>query len=185
LAALAALPAGAATAGPAEEQAVSIHLKDTEPRTVAVMEHQGPYTEIPGVISRLAAEIEKGGHVMYRPVMCTFFNSPENTPEDKLSWEVRIPVVYPGKLQSGGVDKMGFAYLAPSHVAYTFHVGEHMDISQKYAEMMSWAEANGYELTGYPTELYWAGPDEAPADRMVTELWIPVEKRETERRIKR
>ena len=62
-------------------------------------------------------------------------------------------------------------------VASTIHRGPYEKIGEAYQALMSWCEANGYELAGPDREIYLTSPPEAsdPAD-YVTELQQPVKK---------
>ena len=62
-------------------------------------------------------------------------------------------------------------------VASMIHRGPYENIGEAYQALMTWCEANGYELAGPDRELYLASPPEVkdPAD-YVTELQQPVKK---------
>jgi len=153
---------------------VEIHIKHTEPRTVAIMRHKGPYTEIGSVTKELIGQIEKGNHLMAGPVMVRYFNDPKSVPEKDLLWEVMIPVVRPGRLGGTEFDKMVFRYMDVMNVAYLFHVGTFETISGSYAKLFEWVGRSGYEITGPPMEIYWSDPDKTPPERRVVELWVPI-----------
>jgi effector-binding domain-containing protein len=61
-------------------------------------------------------------------------------------------------------------------VASTIHRGPYDNIGEAYQALMTWCEANGYELAGPDREVYLTSPPEvSPAD-YVTELQQPVKK---------
>jgi effector-binding domain-containing protein len=156
----------------------NVYLKKTEPRTYAIMKHKGPYDGIPAVIAKLMKEINEGGYHMTGPVMCSYFNSPQEVPEGELLWEVRIPVVYPGRIGTVENDKMGFGYSNPVHVAYIYHVGPYETIGEKYKILFEWVGKRKYTVQSSPVELFWSDPQQTPKEKLVTEIWLPVEEKE-------
>jgi effector-binding domain-containing protein len=62
-------------------------------------------------------------------------------------------------------------------VASTIHRGPYDNIGEAYQALMTWCEANGYELAGPDREVYLTSPPKVsdPAD-YVTELQQPVKK---------
>lgn len=155
----------------AQEAPVKVHRKTTEPRTVAFIKHQGPYSGIPGAIDKLYAEIEKGGHLICGPLMTVYYNDPSVTPAGELIWDVRIPVTNPGSMRAVDNEKLGFGYQDPAYVAYTYHIGPYETVSESYGLLFDWARTNKYDITGYVTEVHWSPPD---AKNLVTEIWLPV-----------
>jgi effector-binding domain-containing protein len=160
---------GGETEPPAE-----VHLKHTEPRSVAYMGHKGPYAEVPQVIEELMKAIEEDGYHQAGPCMIVYFNDPRQTPETELLWEVRIPVAYPGPMVPAENDSMGFRYLDPMFVAYVYHIGPYADIGTAYTELMEWVGRNQYQIIGPPVEVCWSDPEKVPAERLVTEIQFPV-----------
>jgi effector-binding domain-containing protein len=160
-------------------QPAEIHLKHTEPHTVAAMRHQGPYTEVPQVVGELLKAVDEGGYHIAGPVMVAYFDDPSETPEEDLVWEVRIPVTYPGPMGSAENDRMAFKYLDPAFVAYTYHVGSFEDVESTYWDLLDWIGRNQYQVIGPPVEVYWSDPDKVPEDGWVTEVWFPVLEKET------
>jgi effector-binding domain-containing protein len=155
----------------AQEAPVKVHRKTTEPRTVAIIKHKGPYSDIPGVIDKLYAGIDKGGYVVCGPLMTVYYNDPGATPAAELRWDVRIPVTNPGLMHAVEDDNLGFGYQDPAYVAYTYHVGPYETVGESYGLLLDWARTNKYDITGYITEVHWSAPD---AKNLVTEIWLPV-----------
>jgi effector-binding domain-containing protein len=150
---------------------VKVLRKNTEPRTIALMLHKGPYSDIPKVIESFYAEIEKGGHHICGPLMTVYYNDPTKTPAAELMWDVRIPVTNPGVMKKGNNDELGFGYQDQAYVAYTYHVGPFETVGESYNLLFEWAKTNRYDVAGYITEVHWSPPD---AKNPVTEIWLPV-----------
>lgn len=158
----------------AQSGPVKVHRKNTEPRTIALIQHKGPYSDIPGIVESLYAELAKGGYHICGPLMTVYYNDPSQTPASDLFWDVRIPVTNPGMLKKGDLDKLGFGFQDKAYVSYTYHVGPYETISDSYGLLFDWAETNKYEITGYMTEVHWSEPD---AKNPVTEIWLPVKQK--------
>jgi len=156
-----------------------IFLKKTEPRSVATMRHKGSFEEIPAVIMKLIFEVNAGGYHMTGPLTGIYYNDPQEVPEEELVWEVWAPVAYPGPVRPVENDEMSFKYLDPMFVAYTYHIGPYESIDEAYDSLMEWAERNKYKIIGPPIELYWSDPASVPAEKLVTEIWFPVEEKKT------
>jgi DNA gyrase inhibitor GyrI len=177
-AAAAVLAASAAFAiEPKIDTPTRVYLKDTEPHSVAVMPHQGPYTDLPTVITKLVAEVDRGGYSPAGPIMAMFVSNPETTPAKDLKWQVMIPVAYPGPIGQIANDKMGFQRLDPMHVAFIYHIGPYEKINDTYKILFNWASTNQYKIESYPLEVYWSDPAKTPKDKQVTEIWIPIQER--------
>lgn len=156
------------------EAPVKIHLKRTEPRTVATMRHQGSFDDIPGVIGSIMAEIMNGDHLVAGPVMIAYYNDPTEVPEEEYLWEVWIPVVRPGPFGRAENDVMGFRYLDTMFTAYTYHVGPYETVGESYNLLFEWAARNEYDMAGPPVEVYWSESEQTPEEKLVTEIWLPV-----------
>ena len=161
-----------------EEAPQHVYVKTTEPRTFATMTHQGSFMDIPTVIANLMKAIDEGGYHTAGPVMCTYFNSPQEVPEKELRWEVRIPVVFPGPMGRAENDKMGFGYSLPTHVAYVYHVGPYEKVGDTYKILFGWIGKMKHTIEGPPTEVYWSDPETTPKEKLVTEILIPVKEKE-------
>jgi len=88
-----------------------------------------------------------------------------------------MPVAYPGPIKTAEEDEMGFRHLDPMFVAYTYHIGSYDDLSAAYDLLVEWAGRNQYRFVGPPVEVYWSDPMTVPEERLVTEVWFPVEEK--------
>jgi effector-binding domain-containing protein len=171
--------AWAYAAEPKVETPTRVYIKDTEPHSVAIMPHQGPYTDVPTVITKLAGELGRGGYSQAGPIMAMFVSNPETTPQKDLKWNIMIPVAYPGQMGQPVNDKMGFKFMDKMHVAYIYHIGPYEKIGETYKILFTWAAANSYKIESFPLEIYWSDPAKTPSDKQVTEIWIPIEEKTT------
>lgn len=103
----------------------------------------------------------------------TIYHDPEFNPE-ALDVEIAFPV---GETVSEAPDTPGgrqFAIrdICGSRAAVLVHQGPYDTISQAYAAMGEWLEANGLQLSGPPHEAYLTAPDDPSGP--ITELRFPV-----------
>ena len=45
--------------------------------------------------------------------------------------------------------------------------------------LFDWAKRNGYNIQGFPVEVYWSDQVKTPKEKLVTEIWIPIEEKKT------
>jgi len=154
-----------------------VYIKDTEPHSVAIMPHQGPYTDLSAVITKLMGEVARGGYSQAGPIMAMFISNPETTKPSDLKWQVMIPVAYPGQMGQVVNDKMGFQFMDRMHVAYIYHIGPYEKIADTYKILFDWAKTNDYKIESFPLEIYWSDPAKTPSDKQVTEIWVPIEEK--------
>jgi effector-binding domain-containing protein len=159
------------------ELPVKVHLKRTEPRTVATMRHTGSFEALPNVIGSLMEGIAEGNHLVAGPIMAVYYNDPRQVAEEELLWEVMVPVARPGRFGSVESGKMGFKYLDVMFVAYTYHIGPCENVAESYDLLFSWVARNEYKILGAPMEVYWSDPEQTPPEKLVTEIWVPVEEK--------
>ena len=121
---------------------------------------------------------------MTGPVMCVYHNSPQEVPPSELLWEIRIPVAYPGKLDVPQNDKMTFGFMHPMYVAYIYHTGPYEKIGDAYRMLYEWGDRQKYDVKGRPIELYWNDPASTPPEKLVTEIWLPIEEKKAQTGLK-
>ncbi len=56
------------------------------------------------------------------------------------------------------------------------HLGAYANLSETYTAVAQWVEENGYHVVQPPYEKYLNSPHEVPEDKLVTEIYFPVEK---------
>jgi len=61
-------------------------------------------------------------------------------------------------------------------IAYYLHVGPYASLEPVYPAMMEWISSNGYRLAGAMMEAYINDPSVTPAEQLITEVMMPVEK---------
>ncbi|MGE5544555.1 MAG: GyrI-like domain-containing protein [Bacillota bacterium] len=91
--------------------------------------------------------------------------------EDFNPEEVDVEVAWPVDDPSVANDTM-----PAMKVAYYLHVGPYSSLEPVYPAMMEWIDVNGYRISGAMREAYINDPSVTPAEQLITEVMIPIEK---------
>jgi effector-binding domain-containing protein len=159
------------------EQPVRVFIKTTEPRSVAVIKHKGPFTDLPTLMTKLMTEVESGGHMVCGAPMAMFVTPPETTAPKDLIWQVMVPVVNPAVMGKIEFDKLGFQFQDAITVTYIYHVGPYEKVNDTYKVLFDHAKRNQYVIKGYPLEVYWSDPARISKEKLVTEVQVPIEEK--------
>ena len=166
-AALAIIALGAAAA---EEVAV----KEVAPVKYACMARQGDFSQIPATFEQLFKWVE-GKEV--KPAGAPFgmyYDNPKEVPVDSCKWELCVPITADiegdSLAQVKSLDKM--------EVAFVMHKGAHDKVAPKWEALYGWISSNGYAPAGTGMEVYLKCPKEVPEDSLLTEIRVPVTKKE-------
>jgi effector-binding domain-containing protein len=92
--------------------------------------------------------------------------------------DVDIEIAVPLNKKIAGSDRVK-VYELPGieQAACTIHKGSYDNFSEAYGAIMSWCEANGYEVAGPDREIYFTNPgDNKDPSKNVTEIQFPVKK---------
>ena len=153
--------------------AYEVVIKKANPQMVASVRDVIPtYGDIGQLYGEIFSHIGKHGITPMGPPMAIYHDAEYR--ERDVDVEAAVPV-------GGSVPDAGRVSLrelpAVEQMACAVHVGGFDGIDQAYKALMTWIEANGYNITGPSREVYLQGPGPGtdPAS-YVTEVQIPVEK---------
>lgn len=136
----------AAGGGFAVTQAPRIHA--------VVLPMTGPYRRHGEAIGRLAAWLAAANVAPSGPAFGRYLNSPGEVPEEALLWEVGFPVPAgteaPAPFETRDIDD---ATVVTATVG-----GSHETTPRPWAELVDWAQKNGYEIAGPAMEIWQPGP---------------------------
>ncbi len=155
------------------ESQMAFFTKTTELTTVAFAEHQGPYEEIPTVIKKLSKWVSDHDYTLVGPPAGVYFNDPREVSPDELQWLIEWPIADAVE-KKPAVDGIGIKIAEPTLVAVTYHKGPYEKVGETYGALFGWIAQNGYEMAGAPREIFWSDPAETAAEKLVTEVQIPV-----------
>ena len=158
-----------------------IQVKKTEVQTLVALIHYGPYDQVGKTMASLLAWFEQNKFSPTGAPSAAYFMDPTlYSPEECLS-EVRIPIpeaqkeVVRKKLKEGG---MRIFTTTPVKVAYTTHKGPYNEVMPVYQSLLRWIQENGYEFAGSPVEVYLNNPQKTKPMDLLTEIQIPVTKKQ-------
>ncbi len=157
---------------------VEVMVKQTKPMTVAFISVKGHFNQIPTAFGRLYSWITEKGYKPRGPAIAVYYDVPGQVPDDQLRWELRSQIsediVAIGPDEQGlGVKRVGAV-----QVAATMHKGPYEEIEGTYRALMAWVAENGYEINGPPEELYFNDPAEMLPEELLTEIRIPISKKQ-------
>jgi predicted transcriptional regulator YdeE len=151
----------------------SIKVQDIESFKYIAYEKQGSYSQTNAAFTALWEESVKQFLDYDRSFFLVYYNSPENTPEDSLIWEVGAKlkdddeIVEPLKKKEWGYKK----------VAKIKYEGPFDDkLKNAYADAAGWVNENGYQIAGPFMQKHLNRP-RPNKDGVITgkvEIWMPI-----------
>jgi effector-binding domain-containing protein len=106
-----------------------------------------------------------------------WYNVPGEVPDDELHWEVRSAISRDVVEVAPDPGNPGVKRLDAVQVATAMHRGPYDEVEATYRALLTWVEANGYEIVGPPEELYYNEPAKTPPGEPLTEIRLPVRKK--------
>ena len=158
-----------------KEQTMKVEIKDVQPMRVAFVRHVGPYPECGKAWETLCAWAGPNGY--FQPgvqFIGLCYDDPDVTPSDKIRYDACITVE---KFRPEG--EIGAQIIEGGLYAMTTHHGSYMKLSDTYAALCGgWIIENGYEIRSLPSfEVYLNDPNETPEEELLTDVYVPIEKK--------
>ncbi len=150
---------------------------EMEPFSYAAVEVTGSYTQHGDAFMKLYTEAGKQGLPMTATPFGIYWNSPDDTAEEDLKWEIGLPVSDDKKLE---------APIALKKWEYTTVIQQDFEgvidgdeIKAAYYSMYEWIGANGYEMAGPMLERFLNTPSPDEKGEMIGKVQIifPVQKK--------
>jgi effector-binding domain-containing protein len=153
-----------------------VKVEHTKPMTVAYIEHQGPYDEIPfpTYVERLYGwakrnRIRPGFHPL-----AIYYDLPAGMPRENLRSEIAIPVY--GRPKSEGEVKV--RRLRAMNVATISHKGPSREYPNTYRFLSEWVDTHGYRWAGPAIEVYSKKPEVKDGETIVfAKIEAPITKK--------
>ena len=101
----------------------------------------------------------------------SYFNSPEEVPEEELEYEIGFSFDGALKLQEG---KLGFKEIPEHSVLASIHKGPYTNVGPVIHAIAEYASKNGYDIVGPVTEVYLNNPNDVKQEDLLTEVRFPV-----------
>ncbi len=155
-----------------------IELVEIEPFFYCSVEMTGSYTQHPEAFMKLYAEAGKQGLPMTGAPFGIYWNTPDDTAEEDLKWEIGMAVPE---------DKEIAAPIVKKEWEHTTVVQRDFDgaidsdeLRAVYYAMYEWIGANGYEMAGPMLERFLSTPSPNEKGEMIGKVQIvfPVQKKE-------
>jgi len=137
---------------------------------VAYITYMGSYDNIPGLVQELGDWIMEKDLEMTGMVYGTYFNSPEDVPEDDLKFEIGFSIA--GDAEPEGNVKIKEI---PEHIVLSAHrKGPYNEVGRTIHAISEYSVKNNYELMEPVSEVYLNDPTQVPERKLRTEVRIPV-----------
>ena len=141
---------------------------------IAALRHIGPYQLISEAFARLGA-IAGPAKLFLTPgtmMIALYHDDPEATPASELRSDAGLTLAEDVPLPSGTSEMR----VPAGRHARTTHVGPYATISDTWIRFMGgWLPASGEELREGPSfEIYRNTPMDTPAEKLVTDIYLPV-----------
>jgi AraC family transcriptional regulator len=166
-AALAIVTLGAATA---EE----VTVKEVAPVKFACMAGQGDFSQIPATFEQLFKWVEAKEVKPAGAPFGMYYDNPKVVPIDSCKWELCVPIA--ADIEGDSLAQV--KSLDKAEVAFIVHKGAHDKVAPAWETLYDWISSNGYVPTGTGMEVYLKCPKEVPEDSLLTEIRVPVTKKE-------
>ena len=150
---------------------MDITEKRIEETKVAYAQFKGSYNLIPIHMQEVGQWVMDDDLEMTGMVYGSYFNSPEEVPEDKLEYEIGFSYDGDLKIQEG---KLGYKEIPEHTVLAAIHKGPYTNVGPVIHAIGEYADKNGYDIVGPVTEVYLNDPNQVSSDELLTEVRFPV-----------
>jgi effector-binding domain-containing protein len=152
---------------------MKIEEKRIEETKVAYIPYRGSYDKIPEYMQEVGQWVMEKGLEMTGTVYGTYYNSPEDVPEEDLQYEIGFS--FAGEAQQEG--RVGVKDIPEHTVLSAMHKGPYTAVGPVIHSVVEYAVDNGYDIVGPITEVYMNDPSITPENEWLTEVRLPVIKR--------
>jgi DNA gyrase inhibitor GyrI len=154
-----------------------ISIVETKPFFYCALEMKGSYEQHTNGFMTMLKGAAQQGLPMDQTMFGVYWNSPENTPEEELKWEIGFTVPDDAEIKEPlAKKKWGYTH----HVIALFEGAyDSPELGALYAAMLEWAGKNGYEPAGPCMERFVSAPaaDDTGNFGGKVEVLIPVVKK--------
>jgi AraC family transcriptional regulator len=153
---------------PAEE---AFSIEEVQAFNYVYLPVTGSYENYEEAVNNLMAAVQEQGVVPAGPMIGIYYNDPEVTPVEELSWEVGFQVEEGTEVQEPlMLKKWEF-----TKVVKAMHIGPYEETANMYPAIFKFMEDEGLTQTGPVMERFLDNPEEVAPEELKTEIWIPVE----------
>ena len=152
---------------------MKVDIKEMKELRVATTPHVGPYHRISEAFARLGSIAGPSGIIgPGTEMLAIYHDDPETTPVAELRSEAALSIGEGAKLPDG----LGERRLPGGRYACTTHIGPYEKLGDIWARFMGeWLPASGHRMRDAVSyEIYRNTPENAPKEKLETELYIPL-----------
>jgi len=154
---------------------MDVEIKKMPEQRVAAVRHVGPYNQIGQAFGRLG-EIAGPAGLFTNPnaaMIALYHDDPESTPADELRSDAGVAVASGVALP----NELAEHRLPAGRYAKTVHVGSYETLGDTWARFLGeWLPESGERLRDGPSyERYVNDPRTTPKERLITEIYVPIE----------
>ena len=155
------------------DREMKVDIRELKEMRLATVTHVGPYNRISEAFARLGRSA--GENDLFGPqaaMLAVYHDDPETTPPAELRSEAALAISEQARVPEG----LGERRLPAGRYACTTHVGPYEGLGDTWARFMGeWLPRSGYRMRdGLSFELYRNTPENAPKEKLETELYIPL-----------
>ena len=156
---------------------MEIELSEIAPFSYAAVEMTGSYTQHPDAFMKLYSAAAQQGISMTTAPFGIYWNSPNDTAEEELKWEIGVPVPDDKELAAPVVLKKWEHTTVIQRDFEGAIDGE--ELQAVFFAMHEWIEANGYEMAGPMLERFLNTPSADEKGEWIGKMQIvfPVQKK--------
>lgn len=151
-----------------EPEAVSI--SDVSAFSYVCLPYTGSYEHHDTVIGAFMQATGNQGIKLSGPMLGVYYNSPMDTPEDSLIWEIGFEVPDTTKVSEPLVIKTWIF----TKVAKAMHTGTYETVDQTYPKIFEFIGKQNMMPAGPTMERFISDPQKVAPDSLKTEIWVPV-----------
>jgi AraC family transcriptional regulator len=153
---------------------MEISIKTFEPTRVACVRHVGPYAACEPAWQKLCGWAGQKGLLGPDTLAIGIsYDEPSSTPAELLRFDACVSV--PDSVQGEG--EVGIKIIPGGKYAVAVHVGSYSGLEQAYKELYGgWLPEQGLKPRDEPAfEIYRNDPSFTPAEKLITEICVPLE----------
>ncbi len=147
-----------------------VEIKKVPDYQVAFILGKGSFEKIPETLGKVVGWLMTKKVEIQMPIYGIYYNSPLDTPEEELSWEVGA--AFRGELE--GADDIQIKKVPEHEAVSTIFKGPYSEAHTVYADLFQHALKNGYQIAGPPMESYLNDPNLVGESELLTEVQFPV-----------
>lgn len=161
-----------------EQDQELVKIQEIEPFSYCAVEMTGSYAKHDQAFQTLYEKAGEQGMGFEHTAFGVYYNSPEDTPEEELKWDVGFEVAHDADIKEPLVVKK---WLFKMHAVMAYegpYEGEKMNAA--YQKLFAWLAENKYAIEGPMMEKYLSMPEQDAEGVWggKVEFWVPVHKTE-------